>query len=78
MNLNEYLAALKVASANDDKVFHSLLLEGIRLLNLTNKEIAHRFDVSRPTIERWRTGINAPHPAMRKAVYDWLLSRIET
>lgn len=68
----------EAAKASGDKeTFQSLLLAAIKLLDLTDEGIAGRFDTSRPTVNRWRNGSNAPHPALRPAVYEWLLELAE-
>lgn len=36
-------------------------------------ELSKLFKVSRPTIGRWARGVTAPHPLLRKAVYEALL-----
>ena len=38
-------------------------------------QLCNRFAVSRATVNRWRTGANAPHPAMREPVFRWLLDK---
>lgn len=64
----------EAVTKNGDKgTFQELLLMAIKLLDLTDEGIAERFDTSRPTVTRWRNGSNAPHPALRPAVYEWLL-----
>ena len=37
-----------------------------------DKTLALAFDVSLPTVRRWKTGINAPAPGMREGIYEWL------
>lgn len=61
--------------AHSAEDFTRLLTRGIALLNLTDKELAREFGASRPTVTRWRNGDNAPHPAMRKPVFDFLALR---
>jgi len=75
--LEKLIIELKAVLANkgDRAAFHQLLLEGIRLLDLTDEAIAGRFDASRPTITRWRNGTNAPHAALRPSVYEWMLEQ---
>lgn len=42
------------------------------ILELQDEELAELFQVSRPTIGRWRNGEAAPHPIGRKAVFNSL------
>jgi hypothetical protein len=62
-----------ITKNGDKEAFQELLLTAIKLLDLTDEGIAERFDTSRPTVTRWRNGSNAPHPALRPAVCEWLL-----
>jgi hypothetical protein len=77
IELRDYVRSLQEAEARDDSTFHSLLSRGFDLLRLIDKDIAHGFGVSRPTVTRWRNGVNAPHPAMRKPLYVWLEQRAQ-
>ncbi len=71
----EYVSDLEEANQNDDVAFHSLIVRGIDLLQLLDVDLAHYFGTSRTTVMRWRTGANAPHPAMRKHVFAWFKQR---
>ena len=72
VEVKELLQALKTAEPMDDARFHEVFSCGVTLLNLSDKDVAREFGASRPTVTRWRNGANAPHPAMRKHVYDLL------
>lgn len=76
--LASFIAALEGADSQDDATFQALLAQGIESLQLVDKDIAHAFTVSRPTVTRWRNGESAPHPALRKPVFDWLERRART
>ena len=56
----------------EDQDFQKVLQLGVDLLGITNKAIARNFGCSLPTVARWKTGANAPHPAMRGVVLEWL------
>ncbi len=77
VELQSYRQDLRGADPNSDESFKSLLLRGYDLLGITDKEVAHSFGASRPTIERWKSGANSPHPMARPMVYNWLLQRKE-
>lgn len=49
-----------------------------KLLDIANLEIAEAFDVSLPTVKRWKAGTSRPYPAMYEAVRDWLKKRKRT
>jgi hypothetical protein len=66
---------LKKAEPTDDAAFKTLVAGGMDLMRLLDSDLAHYFGVSRPTVNRWRTGANAPHPALRKHVFAWLRNR---
>ena len=46
----------------------SVLLKTMKVLDLTDEEYARLFDVSRPTIKRWREGTIAPHEKMAQSL----------
>jgi len=76
--LTKFIADVKSADLRDDQRFYSLFGQAVDVLQLLDKDVAREFGASRPTVTRWRNGINAPHPAVRKAVYDWLEQRAST
>jgi len=69
--LAHFVAQLRAADAADGVKFGKLVAIGVDILELTTKDIAHEFACSLPTVDRWINGVNAPHPAMRPAIYDW-------
>lgn len=52
--------------------FKNLLTEGMGLFDLNDEDCARLFDVSRPTITRWRNGSTAPSRVVRRLVSDVL------
>ncbi len=71
----EYLEAFKNANEVMDQIFQKLFAYSLEYLKISHKEVAAKFGVSLPTVERWRSGKNAPHPIMRRIVYDWLIEK---
>ncbi len=61
------------APSDDAGPFHDLIRRGFDLMVLTDANVAEHFAMSRTSIMRWRNGRTAPHPAMRRHVYAWLL-----
>ena len=55
----------------------SALLEYMKVLDLTDEGYARLFDVSRPTIRRWREGTTAPHKKIEKSLCKILEREIE-
>jgi predicted transcriptional regulator len=56
---------------NSDE-FKDILVKGMELLDLADEDCARLFDVSRPTVTRWRNGSTAPHHAMHRLLFDVL------
>lgn len=73
--LEEYVAFVRQADDKDDAAFKAVVARGMELMQLLDTDLSHHFGVSRPTVNRWRTGANAPHPALRKHVFAWLRNR---
>jgi transcriptional regulator with XRE-family HTH domain len=77
VELKDYVLSLRETDVRDDAAFTDLLTRGFDLLHLMDKDIAREFGISRPSVTRWRNGVNAPHPAMRKPVYAFLNQRAQ-
>lgn len=73
--LKPFVAQLQNADLKDDALFARLVRDGMDLLRLSDRDVADEFDVSRPTVTRWRNGENSPHPAMRRPIYRWFIER---
>jgi hypothetical protein len=67
---------LKSADCRDRNEFYRLFNTGMELLRMLDGDVTSEFSVSRPTVNRWRNGKNAPHPLMRQPIYDWFLNRV--
>ena len=68
---------LKNADHSNNALFASLVIRVQETLNLPDVDLAFRFSASRPTIARWKDGVNAPHPAMRGAIYGHFIALLE-
>jgi len=40
-------------------------------------EIASALSVGKPTVSRWKNGVIAPPPTVRRCLRQWLLKRME-
>lgn len=69
MTAKELLDRLDVVSNDDNEEFAALTRDVMEFLGLSVRQAAHQFDTSLPTIERWMTGKNAPHPIVRPTVF---------
>jgi hypothetical protein len=58
-----------------EEQFRKLLNDGMQILEITDKEIAHAFGVSLQTVAYWRLGAAEPHPEMQASVLHWLINR---
>jgi transcriptional regulator with XRE-family HTH domain len=65
-------------SPGDDALFHTLIDRSMRLLMLTDADLAKEVGTNRTSINRWKNGKNAPHPAVRPRVYALLAKRVRT
>ena len=72
MTIEEFMAALNDPDKNDNALFARLVSEGMTLLNITDKDVAREFGISRPTVDRWKDGSASPHPYIRPLVFKWL------
>lgn len=52
----------------NDEQFHSFLVKSRELLEVSDRDLAERLLVSRPTVSRWMAAKNLPHVAMRKPI----------
>ncbi len=73
--LSKFLEQLNAADIEDDSVFHALLKQSEVVLSLGDADLARELRISRPTVNRWRSGKNAPHIFMRHGILDWLKKR---
>lgn len=70
----EYLLEQGMVSRSDNILFQRIMVRCLELGIFQNsKDIAHEFDISMPTVERWLAGTNAPHPVMRGVVYKVIM-----
>ena len=73
----EFLTTMRRADSKDDTAFQRIVAQAFELGVVTYSTAAHRFGTSRTSIEHWRLGTHAPHPAMRKTIYMWLATEAE-
>src|SRR3954453_2678562 len=73
--LAAYEHQLEEFRPDDREAFMRLVREGMDLLDLRAIDLCEQFDVSRPSVQRWREGRSAPHPAVRQRVVNHLAER---
>lgn len=54
----------------DDEALFRLAIEDV-----PDRELARTFDASLPSVRRWKTGRNLPHPLIRHHVFAYLAKR---
>jgi DNA-binding transcriptional regulator YiaG len=64
-------------NTKDRKIFSDLFARARGELGLADRQLAKRLQVQLPTIERWATGVSAPHPVGIRLVLGDLLGLIE-
>ena len=70
--MNRYISKIERFSSHSGSEFRTILDEGMELLGFSDEACARLFDVSRPTITRWRNGSTSPVRGMRKLLADVL------
>jgi len=60
----------------DEGLFTTLVNESMEALRLEDSDIAGKMSVSRSAISRWRRGLDAPLPMMRKNIYRFFAKKI--
>lgn len=75
--LDQLKVDIDAAVDDDDVAFHALVRRAFWLAALSDADVSRQFGMSRPSIMRWRTGRSAPHPAMRRHVYEWMASKVQ-
>ena len=73
--IHERQAELNEADDSGEARFSDILDRSMAFLNLSAADLAVEFGVSESIVLRWRDGLNAPYPAERPLVYDFLRKR---
>lgn len=77
-NLERLVDELTDAPLNDDDAFQGSIIAAQDILVLDDERCAELFDVSRPSVNRWRNGVTAPRRVVRRHVYSVLLAQSES
>jgi len=57
--------------------FVEILKKALQELDFTKKDLIKKFDLSKPTVERWLRGETAPHEAMMPPIFDFFKFQIK-
>lgn len=70
-----FVGILKSAKVHDyDELFYQIVNQAKGKFKLSAMDLAEIFGVSLPTVNRWLTGENYPHPTMRPAMYQTFIN----
>ncbi len=70
-------ANIEASDPLSDALFRENVNEFLRVTNRSIEEFADLTHTSLWTIKRWKSGRNAPHPAMRSHVYEAMLTLLK-
>ena len=73
--LEVFLQKIENANLDQDSEFTDILADSELILNLSDIELARAIRVSRPTVNRWRSGKAIPHTIMRSGVVNFITKR---
>lgn len=71
--LEDLRKALDTTDPADREAFSRILCTSMDLLELSDVDVSEAFDVSRPSVRRWKSGISTPTVAMRRLILRRLL-----
>ena len=72
--LTDAVQNMRAGWGNDE--FNALFTEAVDFLNVSERELANKFEVAISTITRWRRGFSKPTPGLQKVVYNHLLASL--
>ena len=74
--IDAYKQELKSVSIEDDEVFYKIIQKSLFFLD--KNDLRRKFDLSKLGLERWLNKKNAPHPAIRKHVFNFLIKQLDS
>lgn len=77
--LNEFIALVRRAGEDpkDRALFKDVVDRALALSVVTPREVADTLECAPSTVDRWRSGVAAPHPAICALMYTWLIAKAE-
>lgn len=72
----DFVEYLKIVNPENEEDFAT----AIRIATayyIQTTDLTYEFGVSQPTIERWVSGKNSPHPSMRPLVLEYIIEQVE-
>ena len=76
MTREEPISKILISESGDDQAFQEIIAAAVDFGYMTEIEIARVCGCLRPTVNRWRTGANSPHPAIRPPMFQALIAEL--
>ncbi len=70
-------ATLKGLDTEDTLAFHAAVDHTAKLLEISDVALSKLLGVSRPSLQRWRSGTHAPHPFIRAKLIELLRGEVQ-
>ena len=77
MTPSELIQKIESVDPGNDNDFREIISGVLSMGFVNERDLAHEFSVSRPMVERWKNGQNAPHPKIRVPIYKYLFKVLE-
>ncbi|MBI4140303.1 hypothetical protein HY485_00540 [Candidatus Woesearchaeota archaeon] len=75
--VEKYFGKYNLQNPESEQYFSSVVAIAMRDYKLDVEDISHACGCSKPTVERWAKGINAPYHAIRHLVLECIVELIE-
>lgn len=73
----DLIKELEIADINNDKTFQYLTNKVFGMIYVDKRKFAAEFGLALSTIERYKEGITAPHPTLRKRMFVYYTKLIK-
>lgn len=74
--LKDFIRVLESIDPRNDEEFSRVLSVALKRCEISQKEFAEEFHVSKSTISRWRRGNSVPHRMVRTGILDWIKQKV--
>ncbi len=77
MTRDELIKKIEKTSPSNDKEFQEIIAVVVDNGFFTELEVARVMGCSRPTVARWKSGANSPHPLIRPPMFRELIKALQ-
>ena len=77
-DLRVFQKTVRTADLRINAKFQEIIRQAQDLLEISDRDMATAFFVSRPTVNRWINGRNLPYLAARKHAANWIVKQISS